>query len=364
MRIALVDPFYDVSHKLWSTGLQHHSRHDIDIYALSPIYWKWKMASGALTLAQQINESKIDYSLFLVTDMVDLGLFKSSLDSHHREKPTAIYFHENQITYPWSDTDPDPSLDRDHHYGWINFTSSIISDRVYFNSAYHKTSFLNALPEFLQRFPSSGLSKHIDDIVAKSTVLPIGIDFPEGLTNKASDKLTILWNHRWESDKNPELFYKALVHLKNKGFPFNLIVCGKEYQQRPTAFDKIQQTFSSELIHWGYAESREQYWDLLSQADLSIVTSNQDFFGISVVESIFAGCIPLLPNRLAYPAHIPEEFHRDLLYNSEQHLYEQLDRIIEGSLDTKALILHIMKYDWSNLMSQYDVEFQDMIGLR
>jgi len=363
MRIALVDSFYDLSHKLWSTGLQNHSSHDINIYALSPIHWKWKMASGALSLAQPINESKSDYDLFLVTDMVDLGLFKSSLNTHHREKPTAIYFHENQITYPWSNTDPDISLDRDHHYGWINFTSAIVSDRVYFNSAYHRTSFLNALPEFLQRFPSSGLSEHINDIRAKSKVLPIGLDFPKGLIKKTSDKLTILWNHRWETDKNPELFYKALIHLGNKGISFNLIVCGKEYQKRPAAFDKIQQTFSSELIHWGYAQSRQQYWDLLSQADVSLVTSNQDFFGISVVESIYAGCIPLLPNRLAYPAHIPQKFHSDLLYHSEHHLYEQLDRIIERPLDTEALIAHIMKYDWSNLMSQYDVEFQDMIGV-
>lgn len=362
MRIALVDPFYDVSHRLWSIGLQRHSRHDIEIYALKPVHWKWKMASGALTLAQQINDSDSDYDLFLVTDMVDLGLFKSCLSPHYRDTPTALYFHENQITYPWSADDHDIALDRDHHYGWINFTSAILSDCVYFNSDYHKVSFITALPQFLKRFPTSGLSRHIDEINDKSKVLPIGLDFHQNAANKATDKLTILWNHRWESDKNPELFYKALMHLHDRNIAFDLIVCGKEYQQRPQAFDKIQQSFSSELIHWGYAESRQAYWDLLAIADLSIVTSNQDFFGISVVEAIYAGCIPLLPNRLTYPAHIPESFHGRLLYESEEHLYEQLDRIIAQPINTSALVAHVKKYDWSNLISQYDVEFQEMIG--
>jgi glycosyltransferase involved in cell wall biosynthesis len=364
MRIALVDPFYDISHQLWSVGLQTHSSHDIDIYALKPVHWKWKMASGALTLAQQINDSAAEYDLFLVTDMLDLGLFKSSLSSIHRDKPIVLYFHENQITYPWSEDDPDMALDRDHHYGWLNFTSAILSDRVYFNSAYHKTSFLDALPGFLKRFPSTGLFNKIGQIAAKSKVISIGLDLPQIESKKTSEQLTIIWNHRWESDKNPELFYKALLYLQQNNVPFNLIVCGKEYEKRPKAFDKIQQSFSTELIHWGYAESRQEYLDLLSAADVSIVTSNQDFFGISVVESIYAGCTPLLPNRLSYPDHIPPEYHSQLLYNTEAHLYEHLDEIVARPIDTSALVAHIKKYDWSNLIADYDVEFQDMIGVR
>lgn len=362
MRIAIVDPFYDVSHELWSTGLQQHSSHDIDIYALNPIHWKWKMAAGALTLAQQVNDSNSVYDLFLVTDMVDLGLFKSSLIPHHRDKPIALYFHENQITYPWSVDDPDVKLDRDHHYGWLNFTSALLSDRVYFNSAYHRASFLNALPEFLKRFPSAGLFNRIDQIAAKSKVLSIGLDFQPVAPQKTSERLTILWNHRWESDKNPELFYKALLHLQKNSVPFNLIVCGKEYQRRPTAFDKIQQSFSSELIHWGYAETRAEYLSLLSRADLTIVTSNQDFFGISVVEAIHAGCIPVLPNRLAYPEHIPETYQDRLLYDSDENIYDTLLHVIDADIDVEPLRKYILKYNWTTLIHDYDHEFHQIIS--
>ena len=35
--------------------------------------------------------------------------------------PTAIYFHENQISYPWSPRDRDKIQNRDNHYGFINY---------------------------------------------------------------------------------------------------------------------------------------------------------------------------------------------------------------------------------------------------
>ena len=52
-----------------------------------------------------------------------------------------MYFHENQIAYPWPKHDPDKKLERDFHYYYINQTSALASNWSLFNSNYNKKSF-------------------------------------------------------------------------------------------------------------------------------------------------------------------------------------------------------------------------------
>ena len=64
-----------------------------------------------------------------------------------------IYFHENQFTYPWSPNDPDVELQRDKHYGFINYSSTLCADHIYFNSKFHLDSFFIGLEKFLKQLP-------------------------------------------------------------------------------------------------------------------------------------------------------------------------------------------------------------------
>jgi len=355
MSIAIVDAYYDISHRLWAESWKKHSRHDIDIYSLPPAHWKWQMMGGTIALSQMINKAKKSYDLIIVTDMVNLPTFRSLLSAAHREVPIYIYFHENQITYPWSPTDQDVKLERDHHYGFINYTSALAADQVFFNSTYHKDSFIEALPAFIRQFPSSGLSSTIEDVIRKSSVLPIGLELPKASRVK-SEKPTFIWNHRWEYDKNPEGFFNALFQLKERGHLFDLIVVGKKYAHSPVIFQVAKERLAEEIIHFGYAEDRTRYLELISKANILLVTGYQDFFGISVVEAIAAGCYPLLPQRLAYPEHIPQDKIEDHVYNHEGELLEKLEHIMTKSsfLQTKATQEFVQKYDWKNLIREYD----------
>ena len=196
MNIAIIDAYYDLSHRLWAEGWKKHSTHNIDIYSLPPVHWKWQMMGGTISLAQMLNTTDVSYDLIIVTDMVNLPTFKSLLSDANNDVPMYIYFHENQITYPWSPTDQDVKLERDHHYGFINYTSALAADKVFFNSKYHKKSFLESLPGFIAQFPSSGLSDSVVAISHKSEVLPVALDLPLS-SKKAFDEPVFLWNHRW-----------------------------------------------------------------------------------------------------------------------------------------------------------------------
>ena len=354
MRIALIDPFFDYSHRLWAEGFKRHSSHHITIYSGSPIHWKWKMAGGAMPLAEAVNNSGVSYDLFIVTDMLHLSVFKSLLDTKNINTPTLLYFHENQITYPWSATDIDPKLRQDRHYGLMHYTSCLVSDAIAFNSHYHLQSFTGALPKFLKDFPDS-FENGINEVNAKSLVLPLGLELPQ-YKNSNANKPIFLWNHRWEYDKNPEAFFNVLKDLQNLKVDFGLIVMGKQYKQSPEVFNAATTIFSNEMIHFGYVEDRKKYEDLLAVANVLLVTNNQDFFGISVVEGIAAGCYPCLPNRLSYPEHIPSSFGDPVFYDKDEEIVPLIMSLIEsGSYrESQMYSNYVRKYDWSTLIDSYD----------
>lgn len=176
MKILLIEPFFTGSHKSWALGFQKHSNHHVEILSLSGHYWKWRMHGGAVTLARKYMESDYQPDLIFCTDMLDLTTFQGLTRSKTATIPFAIYFHENQLSYPWSPTDQDKREKRDNHYSFINYTSALAADKVFFNSKYHMDSFFTELPNFLKQFPDNNELSSVQEIKAKSEVLYLGVE--------------------------------------------------------------------------------------------------------------------------------------------------------------------------------------------
>lgn len=363
MKIIILDPFYEYSHKQWAEGLKKYSSHDIEILSLSAHHWKWKMVGGAIDLAERFNQLNGTPDLILATDMLDLNTFLSLIKIDKTKTSISLFFHENQITYPWQNANNPIAKERNHHYGFINFRSCISADHIYFNSYYHLRSFIDSLPAFLKMFPGFKPSKYITEIKEKSIVLPLGLELPETTENNPSETPVFLWNHRWEHDKNPDVFFKTLFKLKERGTSFELIVLGKSYGQIPPIFEEARAYLKEEIIRWGFVESKSEYKDLLKKANLLLVTSQQDFFGISAVEAISHGVYPVLPKRLAFPEHIPQDLHQDVLYESDDELISKLEEIISKKKFTNMSRLqqNVQKYNWNELIYQYDDTFTNSL---
>ena len=139
LKILIIEPFYIGSHKNWADNLKLNSEHNIEILCLPGRFWKWRMHGGAITLYKYFKKLKYKPDLILATDMLNLPLFKSLIKI---QIPTILYFHENQLTYPWSKNDPDLKLNRDKHYAFINYSSALIADKILFNSKF-TTDFLS-----------------------------------------------------------------------------------------------------------------------------------------------------------------------------------------------------------------------------
>jgi len=372
MKILLLDPYLPFSHQIWKNGLINSLDHEIFPLTLPPYHWKWRMHSGALVLAEQLKASHFKPDLIIATEMLDVNLFlaqmRKTIQGHI---PIFLYFHENQLTYPVSIRDQDNKRNFDNHYAFINFTSAITSDVLIFNSHFHRNSFLGALPEFLHQFPENDLASQIPILESKSSVIYPGYSVEELDRNQykgvKSHRPIILWNHRWEYDKNPDQFFRVLIQLSALKLDFDLVVLGQSFGRVPAIFKQAQHLLSSHILHFGYVENRDEYYQWLWKSDIVISTSNQDYFGISVVEAIHAGCLPLLPNRLAFPEHIPEQLKYKYLYESEADLIEKCCQFIgnwpvKGEEDQVTLKRHIKAYQPTILATSYEALIKEHLN--
>lgn len=370
MNVLLIEPFFTGSHKKWAEEYRQFSSHTVEILSLPGYHWKWRMHGAAVTLANQFMASAFKPDVILATDMLDLSLFLALTRTCTHNIPTTVYFHENQLNYPWSPTDGDVKLKRDNHYAFINYTTALAADKVFFNSAYHLQAFNAELPKFLRAFPDYTNDETATVIAAKSEVLPLGLNLQKLNELKPAhiekpQRCVVLWNHRWEYDKNPEAFFKALFEISERGIDFKLVVMGEKYERYPAIFSEAKEKLAQHILHFGYAESYEEYCKWLWVADILPVTSVQDFFGISVVEAMYCNAIPFLPKRLAYPEHLPEKYHATYFYDEEDFVNKLQRRIWDvGYLRVMDTQQYAAKYDWSNMAKVYDEKLEAVIKLK
>ncbi|MBT3180040.1 MAG: DUF3524 domain-containing protein [Candidatus Marinimicrobia bacterium] len=358
MNILLIEPYFTGSHKQWAEGFAKHSRHDVRLLTMKGQFWKWRMHGGAVTLAREFNALNWRPDLILTTDMLDVTTFMALTQSKSHGIPIAIYFHENQISYPWSPNDRDIQKNRDSHYGFINYASTLAADTIFFNSDFHMESYLGELPKFLRHFPDHRELDSVDIIREKSRILHLGMDLQKFDIHKTSHKKDplILWNHRWEYDKNPESFFSVLNKVQEQGFKFDLAVLGENFSQYPDIFIDAHKTFETEIVQWGYTESFPDYAKWLWMADILPVTSKQEFFGGSVMEAMYCDTWPILPKRLTYPELLPPNQHLQHLYLNENDLYEKLIWAIQNIDQVRSTHFQpIAKpFDWESMAPMYD----------
>ncbi|MHC4442534.1 MAG: tRNA-queuosine alpha-mannosyltransferase domain-containing protein [Planctomycetota bacterium] len=363
MKILALEPYYGGSHQAFIDGWSAISKHQWTKLTLPPYKWKWRMRHAAITMANDVHKltnSGQMWDILFCSDMLNLAEFLGLAPAAIQTLPSIAYFHENQLTYPVRH-----ETERDYHFALTNITTALAADRIWFNSAFHRDSFLNALPGFLNKMPDYQPIDAVEIIRNKSSIQPQGIDeFPDREPRKPGP-MRILWAARWEHDKNPETFFQTLQILKSKGIDFRISVIGEQFRQSPQVFDTAKQQFQEHIDRWGYQKSRKDYIDALIEADIIVSTANHEFFGISAVEAIAAGAYPLLPRRLAYPeilstdnqSETEEFFYRGKANELAQRLTQLSQRIENNNLwqsDPHRAKKIVARFKWKNLAPVLD----------
>ncbi|TWI72242.1 glycosyltransferase involved in cell wall biosynthesis [Desulfobotulus alkaliphilus] len=345
MRFLMLEAYYGGSHKAFMDGLCQHLPHTTELKTLPARHWKWRMRSAALLFLKDIEEIEA-YDAVITTNMTGVADFKALAGPLC--PPVFLYFHENQFDYP-----PSPHSGHDLNPALTDLTSALAADCVAFNSEAHRIRFLKTASEVLSRFPKPDLLWTLEAVEKKSVVLYPGCDFALFLNGKKDFSIKprcIVWNHRWEHDKNPSDFFDALSEIQRKRIPFHLMLLGARHAKIPEVFNKAMAVFKDHLVYSDYPSKKEDYARLLSKAHICVSTADQENFGMAVAEAMAAGCLPLLPARLSYPELLPEELHPFLLYKNREGLVSRLEWLLscpEKELEKlKGLSSWILRFDW------------------
>lgn len=368
MRLLALQPYDAASHRAFLDGWQRHSRHDFTTLALPGKHFKWRMRQAPIGLAQRI-ESHANkdqtWDALWCTSMLDLAALRGLCPTANA-LPTAVYFHENQLTYPSRHPDA-----RDVHFGLTNMTTALAAVAsaardssppcVWWNSAYNRDSFLTALDALLSTMPDHRPTEAVESIRRASAVHYPGIDTIKPTPQARSRPPLLLWAARWEYDKGPERFFDAIDLLAARGVDFRLSVIGQQFAEQPKCFEPARQRHLKRIVRWGYQTTRRDYEDALREADIVVSTSKHEFFGLAVAEAVSAGCKPVLPDALAYP-----EVWTDHARYHDQTPASIADAIEQAMADTSTtdFAQAADRFAWPTLAPQLDDAIEALVRHR
>ncbi len=375
MKILALNPFHSGSHRAFLDGWVARSCHEFTLRTLPGTQWKWRMrhaaTSFALQMRQQVETTSESWDLIFTTDMLNLVELKGMLPASLQSLPIVLYFHENQFEYPTRLEGEQAA--RDEHFAFTNFVSLLSADQVWFNSNYHRENLLNHAAAQLSRMPK--LSR--EDAVRWGEQLERSREnakvFSPGIESRKANfssegPLHLAWVGRWEHDKNPDQFFDALRTLHTCDVDFKLSIFGESYRNAPDCFEQAREEFSENIVHWGFVESKADYFQLLAKADVVVSTAIHEFFGIAILEAMNAGCLPVLPDRLSYPELVQCE--QAFLYDGStmslvdrlQQLAWQKHHLLKEFQVAQHRAVELSKcYEWNAAAKKLDAEIESLV---
>ncbi|MDF1543067.1 MAG: DUF3524 domain-containing protein [Anaerosomatales bacterium] len=332
LRVLALEPYYGGSHRAVLDGLIEHIDAEWTLLTLPARKWKWRMRGAAINMAADARARLAEWraaggegapwDVVFASTFVNLAEFKGLAGAEIAALPSIVYFHENQLVYPNRH-----EAEWDFQFPLTNITSALAADRCLFNTRWNLDQFVSETTPFLKRFPDYHPAGVAERIAAKSAVLPPPFDprpFDKVMPPLRGLRPRIVWPHRWEHDKDPEAFFAAVGTLAAEGLDFEVAVAGQAFRETADSMQAAAAALGDRLVHAGEPSSRAEYAALLASADIAVSTALNEFFGLAMIEACYAGCSPLVPDRLAYP----EIYAKDLRYGHADALVAKLRSLI------------------------------------
>lgn len=162
-------------------------------------------------------------------------------------------------------------------------------------------------------------------------------------TIKQKNVITI---SRYSPEKKLE---DAIDIVKSSGLPYVLIGNAK-YGSQLALFEALKSRSGQSSIDLHCNLSYPETEKLLASSKVYFHTSKETF-GISVVESIAAGCIPIVPDNSAHKETVPFE---EMRYNGKDDAVKKLQDAMSGKYDymRNDLKNHIQKFSIKNFQEE------------
>lgn len=309
-RALLLSAYAARSHAHWAQALQAMlPEWQWTVLELPPRHFSWRVRGNPLYWSESQRELlEAGYELLVATSMVDLATLRGLVPAL-ASVPSLLYFHENQFAYP-----PSPRQHSLVEAQMVSLYSALAADRLAFNSAWNRDSFLRGCGQLLRKLPDCVPPGVVDKLATRSRLLPVPIDPPD--SREASHwpgrpgvypvrPLRLVWVGRLEYDKGLSGLLAVMEHLAATGIAVELAVVGQVFREIPAALATLRQRHGPCIVHCGDLPHRADYLSLLRAADVVLSTALHEFQGLAVLEAVARGCQPVVPDRLAYAEYYP-----------------------------------------------------------
>ena len=373
-RILVLEPYFGGSHRAVLECLLPALGWEYDLLTLPARKWKWRMRGAAITFAAEARLLDAEWSAenaggeparpgtrarwdaVFASTFLNLAEFKGLAGESTAGVPAVVYFHENQLVYPNRHT-----ADWDLQFPLTNVTSALAADACWFNTAWNRDRFLDQIEPFIRQFPDHHPRGLAEAISEKSSVLnppfdPKSFDVTPITRGR---RCRIVWPHRWEHDKDPETFFRVMSGLAAEGLDFEVAVAGQAFAETADAFESAGRVLGDRLVHLGEPDSSLDYAALLASSDVAVSTATNEFFGLAMVEAAYAGCLPLVPDRLAYP----EVYPPGMRYSSPDELTSRLRALIANRPEPGQGRVLGQRYTIGRLAASYRAAFEELFAL-
>ena len=293
--ILLLSAYGAASHRAWADWLtDRHPDFDWQRRELPGRHFRWRIRGNPLSWLDDLPVERPDG--LIATSMVDLATLRG-LQPRLADVPSWYYFHENQFAYPVSEQQVrsvEPQI--------VQLYGALCADRLLFNSAFNRDSFLDGVDALLRRMPDRVPRGVRARLAPKCEILPVPV-VPAAASGPRDARL-LLWNHRWEYDKEPDLFADAMIALAERGHDFRLALLGGRPHRAPPALERLRERLGDRIVADGRVEPGH-YRELLGCAGIAVSTARHEFQGLAMLEAASAGARPLAPDALCYPEQYP-----------------------------------------------------------
>ena len=136
---------------------------------------------------------------------------------------------------------------------------------------------------------------------------------------KKSNENILVFPHRMDVEKHPEVFDELIDWLLKKNVKF-------------TPIKTIVET-----------KSREEYFNILAKSKVMVSFADQETFGYSTLESMALGNIVVVPNKLSYVETVPKEYR----YNTKEECFNMVFNALQNYSEPKYYSPDIDEWQYS-----------------
>lgn len=142
---------------------------------------------------------------------------------------------------------------------------------------------------------------------SKYVLNQIGIQNQDKAFNPLHKSKTVVFPHRYDFEKNPDVFLDVAEALKDCGINF-VITTGREELTGTANCKRALKLAEQGIVNIKAGMSKTDYYQLLLRSQIIFSSAKQDTVGNCILESITLGCTPVVNTGVSYEEFLPKKY--------------------------------------------------------